>query len=1037
MRSKANRLEIWRPQEGSLHLFHSKLVHGTISVLQKLRPRDSPTALLFVGTDRFEYFSLEWNHETNQLDTIDDFHDVGEKFLRDSQSQDRCMVDPSGRYMGLLLWEGVMSVLRLRTRKGLQKKLDWMEQVRLSELYIRAGTFIHSETGHPKIALLYQTRFDVPDASLAVYRLTSDDKDTTASKFDPTRDRELSMHIEDPGASILIPVEKVEDERRHNVRNVGGSAKAHLGGLVVVGETKMVYVDDLTRAVVEVALSTPNTFVAWARFDGTHFFLSDEYGGVHMLTLVVEGDVVTDLLVHPIGQASRASALVYLGKGLLFVASHTGDSQVYQLDLSEEASQYLHLVQTMPNIGPVLDFTIMDMGDRDDDKQLGGEYSSGQARIVTATGVYRDGGLRSVRSGVGLEDIGVLGDFPGVRGLFPIRSRGVQQHVDTLVVSFLTETRVFRFDPSGAIEEVDAFQGLSLGVGSLLVANVPDGRLLQVTPDLVLLVDAPSGRSVGTWAPPDGTTITNASANDKWVLLSIKGTLLISLNIENGLKRVEERVVPDDQVACLHVAPGLANVGVVGFWTSGSIAMLDLATLMPRHGESLRQKEDSSSIPRDIVLTQLVPPDIGGPSLFVAMDDGNVVSFAVSKTDLALSGRKSVVLGTQQARFHVLPRTDGTYSVFTATDHPSLIYSEEGRTVYAAVTAEDATFVCPFDAEAFPESVVVATDKSISISRIDAEQRAHTTSLPMGETIRRMAYSQSERVFGLGCLKRELRNGVEHITSTFRLVDEVVFDKVQQPIELQQGPPAEAVECVIRAELPDMHGSPVERFIVGTSFLDNQQEPVQDAKNGGRILVIGLDSERSPYIILSHNTKGACRTMAAMDGMLVVALTKTVVLYRFDQETSAAASLHKVASYRPSTYPVDLAVHGNLIAVADLMKSMSVVEFVPPRDGLDARLEERCRHYQSAWTTSICHIEGGSWLEADGQGNLLVLKQNAQGVTREDRRRMEVTSEMNLGEMVNKIRPVAVETSPNALVTPRAFLATVSDPRGPAVTDAS
>src|SRR5512142_552076 len=104
-------------------------------MLEKLCPKDSPTSALFVGTDRFEYFLLEWNHETGQLDTIDDSQDVSEKFLRDSQSQDRCMVDPSGRYMAMLLWEGVISVLRLRTRKGMQKKLDWMEQVRLSEMF--------------------------------------------------------------------------------------------------------------------------------------------------------------------------------------------------------------------------------------------------------------------------------------------------------------------------------------------------------------------------------------------------------------------------------------------------------------------------------------------------------------------------------------------------------------------------------------------------------------------------------------------------------------------------------------------------------------------------------------------------------------------------------------------------------------------------------------------------------------------------------------------------------------------------------------
>jgi DNA damage-binding protein 1 len=133
-----------------------------------------------------------------------------------------------------------------------------------------------------------------------------------------------------------------------------------------------------------------------------------------------------------------------------------------------------------------------------------------------------------------------------------------------------------------------------------------------------------------------------------------------------------------------------------------------------------------------------------------------------------------------------------------------------------------------------------------------------------------------------------------------------------------------------------------------------------------------------------------------------------------------------MARYRPATYPVDLAIEGNMIAVADLMKSISLVEFVPGEDGRSYELAERARHYQSSWATAVCHVEGESWLEADAQGNLMVLRQNSVGVTLEDQRRMEITSEINLGEQVNKIRKISVETSPNAMIVPKAFLATVS-----------
>jgi DNA damage-binding protein 1 len=84
------------------------------------------------------------------------------------------------------------------------------------------------------------------------------------------------------------------------------------------------------------------------------------------------------------------------------------------------------------------------------------------------------------------------------------------------------------------------------------------------------------------------------------------------------------------------------------------------------------------------------------------------------------------------------------------------------------------------------------------------------------------------------------------------------------------------------------------------------------------------------------------------------------------------------------------------------------------------------RHFQSSWATAVSHVEGDTYLESDADGNLTVLRRNVAGVTSEDRQRMEVTSEMNLGEMVNRIRKIDVETSPRAIVVPRAFLATVS-----------
>lgn len=125
---------------------------------------------------------------------------------------------------------------------------------------------------------------------------------------------------------------------------------------------------------------------------------------------------------------------------------------------------------------------------------------------------------------------------------------------------------------------------------------------------------------------------------------------------------------------------------------------------------------------------------------------------------------------------------------------------------------------------------------------------------------------------------------------------------------------------------------------------------------------------------------------------------------------------------------MDLAVHApsSQICVADLMKSISIVSYSPASASQpEITLIETSRHFQTAWSTACAHVDTDTWLEADADGNLMVLRQNTGGVTADDRRRLETVSEMRLGEMVNRIREIHVEASSSTPVIPKAFLATV------------
>lgn len=135
--------------------------------------------------------------------------------------------------------------------------------------------------------------------------------------------------------------------------------------------------------------------------------------------------------------------------------------------------------------------------------------------------------------------------------------------------------------------------------------------------------------------------------------------------------------------------------------------------------------------------------------------------------------------------------------------------------------------------------------------------------------------------------------------------------------------------------------------------------------------------------------------------------------------------LEKLASYRTSTAPVDVTVTGDLIVVADLMKSVSIVKYREGEQGLPDSLTEVSRHFQTVWSTGVACIGENAFLESDAEGNLIVLSRNINGATDEDERRLDVTSEISLGEMVNRIRPVNIQHLASVTVTPRAFLGTV------------
>ena len=349
-----------------------------------------------------------------------------------------------------------------------------------------------------------------------------------------------------------------------------------------------------------------------------------------------------------------------------------------------------------------------------------------------------------------------------------ITSSSIAERTDVLIVSFVDETRVFKFSAEGEVEEVDDYRGLSLSEGTLLASNLPQDRLLQITSSSVRLLDLENGMLVSDWSSPEGQAITTVSANDQHVALSIGGIEAVILSLAEELRVVTRKGFgAQSQIACLSIPSILSGICIIGFWQNTAVAILRLDTLEAI--ETVTVGDEAGAVPRSVLLTQLIPEQ--PPTLFVAMADGNVVTFSMDPDKFTLFAKKSIVLGTQYANFKALPRGDGLFNVFATCEHPSLIYGSEGRIVYSAITAEKATCICQFDSEAYPGAIAIATPEDLKIALVDTERTTHVRTLPVHETVRRVAYSTKLKAFGLGTIRRTLRDNVENDQRHIKLAD--------------------------------------------------------------------------------------------------------------------------------------------------------------------------------------------------------------------------------------------------------------------------
>jgi len=202
-------------------------------------------------------------------------------------------------------------------------------------------------------------------------------------------------------------------------------------------------------------------------------------------------------------KTSAATAITYLDNAYVYIGAHYGDSQLIRL-ASEAVGhsanglpEYLEILETYTNLGPITDFCVVDL------------ERQGQGQIVTCSGAKKDGSLRIVRNGVGINEQAVL-EMEGIKGVWGLRQSLRNEYEDTLVISFVGETRVLRLDGE-EMQEVEGFAGFWMDEMTIAAANVLGDYIVQATGSAVRLFDPVQPRLLSSWVPPEGKRINAVS----------------------------------------------------------------------------------------------------------------------------------------------------------------------------------------------------------------------------------------------------------------------------------------------------------------------------------------------------------------------------------------------------------------------------------------------------------------------------------------------------------------------------------------------
>lgn len=782
-------------------------------------------------------------------------------------------------------------------------------------------------------------------------------------------------------------------------------------GVIIVGQKQITYYNgDLSTA--KTIPMENKVILCSGQVDDQRFLLGDERGVLWLLTLQQNDTGSNDVCgieLEAMGSGPIPSTVTYIAEGIVFIGTQYGDSSLIQLSeqYNKEKKSYIQSNTDFTALGPILDFATV--------------KSNQQQAAVTCSGYGKDGTLRVIRNGIGMQEQAEV-DLHGITALYALKLPG-EVYDKYLLQSFIHATRMLAMEGEEMGEE--AIPGFELEETTLCAANVcaenGEEMLMQVTPTQVILVRYDTSllqfSKVDSYKASDAN-ITIASAHiSGHVALALRGGIVVFLQCTlQGIKEVV-RTSMEEEVSCIHMNLFENTVfAAVGLWNDFTVRLLCARehALKQMYKIDLGSDTQARSLAMAILDTQSM--------LFVGLGDGQLISYHLHFDDndgsVNIMNRKKVSLGSQAISLNTFKSSDGKACIFAASDRPSVVYSSKGKVAYANINLHgpnDVTFSCSFHCELFPDCLALARNDSLMIGTIDDIQKLHVETYPLGETPRRIAHHESGKMFCVGCVSEPESGSSSIETNHLRFIDEGTFEEIER-FNLD---PYEMVLSIISCELGEnlIGGSESAKpyIVVGTAYA----YPEDDEPGRGRIIVFecidfdesngSLSSKPVRQVVEEHTNGGVYAMCSFKSNSLLATINSRIKLFVF-KDHDGVGQLTSISSHHGHILSLFAKASGDYAIVGDLMRSVSVYKYDKSQG-----LEEIARDFNAMWTTSCELLTPSVYIGAENWNNIYTLRRNFNATSDEAKCRLITQGVYYLGEMVNKFAPGSLVMSPVSL----------------------